>query len=148
MTAPICELTLTIPRDLANLHLATDIAHWICRQVYKPPLQDDLAFAVELCVSEACTNAMKHAVTTAAEDILIIGFAAWPDRLVIVVKDQGPGYDINQVPLPDFDQHPEGGYGIFIIKSMMDSIQYYQEDGFNNLKMTKFLAATMGDTVP
>jgi len=148
MTAALCELTLTIPRDLANLHLATDIAHWICRQVYKPSLQDDLAYAVELCVSEACTNAMKHAVTTAVEDILVVGFAAWPDRLVIVVKDQGPGYDINKVPLPDFDHHPEGGYGIFIIKSMMDVIQYYQEGGFNHLQMTKFLTTTSEAAVP
>lgn len=148
MTAALCELTLTIPRDLANLHMATDIALWICRQVYKPPLQEDLTFAVELCVSEACTNAMKHAVTTAAEDVLIIGFVAWPDRLVIVVKDQGPGYDISKVPLPDFNQHPEGGYGIYIIKSMMDVIQYYQEGGFNHLKMTKFLAETARGSIP
>jgi len=139
MAEAICELTLTIPRDLARLHLATDLASWICHQVYKPPLRDDLAYAVELCVSEACTNAMKHAVTTAAADIVVLAFGVWPDRLIIVVKDQGPGYDLTKIPLPDFEQHPEGGYGIFIIKSMMDVIEYYQADGFNHLKMTKYL---------
>jgi anti-sigma regulatory factor (Ser/Thr protein kinase) len=46
---------------------------------------------------------------------------------------------MNNIALPDFDEHPEGGYGIFIIKSMMDEVQYFHADGFNHLKMIKYL---------
>jgi serine/threonine-protein kinase RsbW len=103
------------------------------------PSKADLVYAVELSISEACTNAIKHARTSAALDNLIVNFEVFKNKLCIVVKDQGPGYDINNIPLPDFDHHPEGGYGIFIIKSMVDEVRYYQEDGFNHLKMTKYI---------
>ena len=54
-----------------------------------------------------------------------------------MVKDQGPGYDIDNIRLPDFHHHPEGGFGIFSIKLMMDKVEYFQKGGFNNLKMFK-----------
>jgi serine/threonine-protein kinase RsbW len=139
MDKAICELTLSLPRELESLPLATATAKWICQSLYSPSLKADLIYAVELAVSEACTNVIKHAFTSAAEDKLTITFAIFKKKLIIIVKDQGPGYDINTIPQPDFDQHPEGGYGIFIIKSMMDEVEYYQEHGFNNLKMIKYI---------
>jgi serine/threonine-protein kinase RsbW len=107
--------------------------------LYKPALQADLVYAVELSLSEACTNAIKHAMTAAALDNLTVNFEVFMHKLCIVVKDQGHGYDMNNIALPDFDEHPEGGYGIFIIKSMMDEVQYFHSDGFNHLKMIKYL---------
>jgi serine/threonine-protein kinase RsbW len=139
MDKAICELTIKMPRDLTSLHLATETANWICQTLYRPPLKPDIAYAVELSVSEACTNAVKHAATVASEDTLTIVFEIFKQKLSITVIDQGPGYDINNIPLPDFDQHPEGGYGIFIIRTMMDEVAYSPKDGCNNLKMIKYL---------
>jgi serine/threonine-protein kinase RsbW len=139
MDEGICELTLKIKRDLAHLYLATETAKWICQSLCVPPLDQELMYAIELTVSEACTNAIKHAVTTAAIDNLTIVYQVYGQKLIIIVKDQGPGYDIDNIPLPDFDEHPEGGYGIFLIKSMMDEVNYYQKNGLNNLKMIKYL---------
>lgn len=90
--------------------------------------------AVELAVSEACTNAIKHA----GKGGIILAFQVFDGGIVVQVKDQGKGFDLDKVPPPDFDNHPEGGYGIYIIKSKMDEVEYIRTKNWNILSMTKY----------
>jgi serine/threonine-protein kinase RsbW len=135
----MCELALTIPRSLDDLNLATTTAQWVCQGLYKPKLNADIAHAVELCVSESCTNAIKHGGDFVSADNVVIIFLVSKDKLIIQVRDEGPGFNFNDLPLPDFDSHPEGGYGIFIIKSMMDEVSYTKNDNYNVLTMIKYI---------
>jgi serine/threonine-protein kinase RsbW len=139
MSRLICEIALTIPGNLDNLSLTTATARWICQGVYEPRLDSDLTHAVELSVSEACTNAIKHGSESASPGSISIVFTLMDDKLLIQVKDQGPGFNFNDLPLPDFENHPEGGYGVFIIKSMMDEVSYDKLDSYNILTMTKYI---------
>lgn len=139
MRNSLCEIALKIPSCLDNLNIATSTAQWICKVLYKPPLSAEITYAVELSVSEACTNAIKHKGHAATSDIVSIVFIMFKDKLVIHIKDQGSGFNLNELPLPDFNSHPEGGYGIFIIKSMMDEVSYTKKDNYNVLSMTKYV---------
>jgi serine/threonine-protein kinase RsbW len=63
------------------------------------------------------------------------------DWLTIRMTDQGAGFDFDAVPEPDLDSLPEGGLGVFIIKSFMDQVDY-QRGSENVLTMTKRLRAS------
>ena len=92
---------------------------------------------VELCLSEAFTNAIKYGESHDGEDRITLCFQAYPDRLVIKVRDRGRGFNLEELPEPDFAGLPEGGFGLFIIKNKMDRVSYIREPGGNLLTMSK-----------
>ena len=47
---------------------------------------------MKVCVSEACTNAIKHS----KKDEFQVKFYVYPDRLTIEVLDDGIGYDAKE----------------------------------------------------
>lgn len=60
------------------------------------------------------------------------------DRLTIRLIDYGNSYDPSKIPEPDFDNLPESGMGIFIIRNFMDAVAYTAGQP-NVLSMTKYL---------
>jgi serine/threonine-protein kinase RsbW len=61
------------------------------------------------------------------------------EELLIRVFDKGQGFDINTIPSPDFDQPEDRGRGIFLIRSLMDSVCYRKVRNGNVLEMSKKL---------
>jgi serine/threonine-protein kinase RsbW len=58
---------------------------------------------------------------------------------VIRVFDKGQGFDINSIPSPDFNRLEDRGRGIFLIRSLMDSVCYKKVRNGNVLEMAKKL---------
>ena len=61
------------------------------------------------------------------------------NELNIKVYDHGQGFDIEAVPLPDFDQPKENGMGLYFIRTLMDSVTYTKLDDCNVLEIIKHL---------
>ena len=128
------EIILKFPRKLEYLNIATNLASLVSDKLEKDNIL--LLNKIELAVSEACTNAIKYAKNTNRDDTLVLSFKILPDKLSISLQDKGQGFDINNIPDPDFDIYPERGYGIYILKKMMDKISYkIGENGYNTLIM-------------
>lgn len=102
--------------------------------------REDPHFAndVELCVSEACTNAIKHGQSVEAEDVISLYFQTFPDKLIIKVQDKGSGFRLESRRGPDIASLSDRGYGLYIIQSKMDNVEYVQTAEGNFLTMTKF----------
>lgn len=92
---------------------------------------------IKVCVSEACTNAIKHS-NSVTFDIKVF---AGKDQIDIVIEDSGKGFDIKNVGTPDLENpSEEGGLGIYIIKTLMDSVEMDSKEGEGSfIKMSKFL---------
>lgn len=91
---------------------------------------------IKVCISEACTNAIKHS----NEAKFKVDFNIFKDKLEIIVKDEGIGYDHNSLEKPDFNNLKESGMGIFIIKSLMDEVSIDSKDKKGTtINMTKYL---------
>jgi serine/threonine-protein kinase RsbW len=138
MSATALELTLHFLRKLDYLHLTAGVARLVCETIKEPALPGNFADEVELAVSEACTNAIRHVAGDDELGRVGISFQVSETHLVVEVKDQGTGFDIDEVPLPEFDKHPEGGYGLYIIRTVMDEVQYLKGEEFNTLTMKKY----------
>jgi anti-sigma regulatory factor (Ser/Thr protein kinase) len=132
------EIVLTIARNLGSVCLAASFARKVCLGIEHPSVDEDFVNATELAVSEACTNAVVHHRGGGEEGRIMVCFEVWHDKIVMNIKEQGPGFDIATVPPPEFDKHFAGGYGIHIIRSKMDEVQYFRRDDWNVLSMTKF----------
>jgi serine/threonine-protein kinase RsbW len=142
MSMPSVTIALQFLRRLDYLRLAAAISRLICEMLPESDVEKDFINHVELAVSEACTNAIRHSKDVDGEARVVVRFELHEEQLVIEVRDQGDGFDLEQVPLPDFDKHPEGGYGLYIIRTVMDEVSYTRGDEYNTLTMKKYLIKT------
>ncbi len=87
---------------------------------------------VGISVIEACTNAIEHGNKQSAEENVRIEYCCNGDRLVIDVCDKGGGFDfknyLEHIPDPaNIDRLR--GRGIYIMKNMMDSLEFEMVPG-------------------
>ena len=137
MSTVSVKLTVQFLQNLNYLHLATGASRLVCEAI--KDLSESFVNEVEPAVSEACTNAIKHGTNAGASARVTVSFRVYDTQLVIEVGDQGAGFDFEGVPEPEFDQHSEGGYGLYIIRSTMDEVQYRRGGEMNILTMKKHL---------
>ncbi len=97
--------------------------------------------ALRLAVQEACTNVIKHGRMSDADRRLAIRFELEGDQLNILISDSGEPFDPGAVdPTLSLDDEPaEGGYGLFLIRSLVDVINYQSAGGTNTLTLGKVL---------
>ena len=116
-----------------------EVAEFILRACHAALLADDFIRNIGLVSSEAVTNAIRHGARFEG-DPLAITVEISDELFSLRVLDHGPGFDLDTVTAPDLDQPAEGGYGVFIIKSLMDEVSYERGDDANVLVMIKRFA--------
>jgi serine/threonine-protein kinase RsbW len=98
---------------------------------------------VDLAVQEALANAIRHGCKNDRTKMVqcCMTFDA-TGELVIVVKDPGPGFDLNAVPNPlEGDNVFKGsGRGVFLINQLMDTAEF--TEGGRKVLMRKRPSAT------
>ena len=87
-------------------------------------------------------NAIEHGSTGDPRQTVHVSIRLLDEVLCIQVYDQGQGFDLDAIPLPDLDNPLERGrgIGIYLIKSIMDSVCYRRTEQGNLLEMRKRLA--------
>ncbi|WP_432662110.1 ATP-binding protein [Wukongibacter baidiensis] len=76
---------------------------------------------IKVAVGEACNNAVLHGC--GCNSNFNVEFTISGDSVIIEVKDEGRGFEVEKCPVPDMCNPKEGGLGIFIIKSLMDKVE-------------------------
>jgi len=100
---------------------------------------------IKIAVGEAFINAIKHAYSNKHnyQERINIRFLNYPEKLVIVIKDFGRGFDPYFVTVfvkrVDIEQPERIGLGIFLIKTLMDEVEYDSSlTGGTQVRMTKY----------
>jgi len=100
---------------------------------------------IEAAVDEACANVMEHAYDQSeAIKPVTISLELTPSRLVISVIDYGKGFNPDILQSPDISKYisekKNSGLGLFMIKALMDEIDYKSNPGkYNELVMIKYI---------
>jgi serine/threonine-protein kinase RsbW len=118
------ELTeIVIPNDLRS---AKQPEERILRECSGCGYDADTVFAIKLALEEAMTNAVKHGNRNDAAKHVTVRYRVTPGRVVIMIRDEGPGFSLNQVPDPTSDENLErpNGRGIMLIHSYMNKVRF------------------------
>lgn len=102
-------------------------------------LSDEALGDMKLAVTEACTNSVRHGYNNGEGTVEVV-YELLPDRLVVEVADDGPGFDAaGDRPLGD--GLAEGGLGIAIIQAVSDEFQAGKQadGGGSRLRFVKLL---------
>lgn len=138
------EIRIECRGELENLPLVTVLAREICHRILKDKVDKSYCRDVDLCVSEAFTNAVKYGRSSRDAPKVHLCFLLFKDRMTIKVGDEGPGFSLEEVPLPNLNIASERGYGLFLIRKKMDEVGYHRGPERNFLEMTKFYPDTGG----
>lgn len=132
------EKDLVIVSELKELEKVRDFACLVCSQFAPSPANEDRAFEVRLALTEAVTNIIKHAYGERPGETICLKANAGSHSLVIRLSHTGESFDPITIPPPAFDGSRDGGFGLFIIASIMDSVEYTRDsDGSNLITMSK-----------
>lgn len=75
---------------------------------------------VVTAVGEAFNNIVLHSYAGRDDGVVEMDIKTQPDQICIEFRDWGDSFDPDSVPLPDLENLPESGLGIFIIKTLME----------------------------
>jgi sigma-B regulation protein RsbU (phosphoserine phosphatase) len=123
---PAVEFAL--PADLQVLESISEQVTQVCRSLPDlppPPASDDFVYLIELAVSEICTNIIQHSYKTGGGE-LRGSLTPLDNGIQIDLYDDGESFDPDAVSAPaaQADMLNEGGYGLHIVRQIMDSVQY------------------------
>lgn len=134
------EVDIKVPNKTKYLSLIGKIGEDIARELERYSGDKEvLAYHLNLVLTEAMVNAIKHSGPKEPEKLVRIVISLHSDDLTIRVYDDGQGFDINSIPAPNFDDLEDRGRGIFLIRSLMDSVCYRKNCKENILEMKKKL---------
>jgi serine/threonine-protein kinase RsbW len=103
---------------------------------------DGELFSYELCVAEACYNAIEYATMPECEAKPFADVTFTPEEIVLRVTDHTAGFALQEnIPAPS--PMSDRGRGLFIIQSIMDKVEYIRGRDQNVLVMRKKRSASV-----
>ncbi|MDD5461355.1 MAG: ATP-binding protein [Methylococcales bacterium] len=140
MCNKVIQVEVIIPTQTKYLDLIGSIGEHIAKDLEDfSGDREALAYHLNLVLTEATTNAIKHASSAMQKDTVKITIHIHDNELNIKVYDHGQGFNMETVPVPDLDQPKEGGMGLYFIRTLMDSVSYTRLDDGNVLEIIKYL---------
>ena len=101
------------------------------------------SFNIHLAVEEAVTNVIMYAYPQDEEHELELTVYKRDNRLIFKLVDSGKEFDPTLQPEADvtlsLEERPIGGLGIFLIRRIMQAVDYQRIDGKNILTMVKVI---------
>lgn len=104
-------------------------------------LPEQLVLSLNLVLEEALTNTILYGFHDEDNHVIEILFNLNAGLISITISDDADEYDPTQKSDPDIllsaEERPVGGLGIYLIRKIMDSVQYKRINNINNLILTK-----------
>src|SRR5262245_19171530 len=129
---------MTLPRQAVNqsswqrsfsaaIAEITSAARWIDSITAELAIPQSRVFAMQVCLEELMSNILLHGGKGKPLTISV-AVQALPDRVVMIVEDDGRAFDLAQAPAKGIDQPlnqlQPGGLGIHLIKNFATSLHY------------------------
>jgi len=132
---------LKTPSHTENLEI---IRHFVTSVARREGLSEEEIQDIELAVDEASSNVMKHAYGGQTDKEIHVAVRIDCQEFTVVITDQGRGFNPKSVKLPKMPEYfaklRVGGLGIFLLKRLMDKVEYRRRPGSKNqVKMVKYV---------
>src|SRR5688572_27133489 len=138
----MADVLLTLKNDLRELDRLALVTEELCGQQQVPP---EFAGSVNLALDELVTNIISYGYGDQAEHEIQLRFSINDGFLTIVLEDDGQPFNPLERLDPGVDQPLEerqvGGLGVFLVRNIMDQLEYRRAGDRNILTMRKNLPA-------
>jgi serine/threonine-protein kinase RsbW len=131
---------LDLPATFKYLHVISRCLNDMLTQEEDMDEQEIISHDVQLAVQEICTNIIRHAYAHSnVNERIHVAITLCSDNLVVETVDKGQMFDETTVREPNLEEGQVHGYGLFIIKSLMDEVTYSRQHDCNHWRLAKNL---------
>jgi len=131
------QIALTIPPKAEYLVFCRLVLTGIARV---REIDEEVLGDLKLAVTEACSNAIRHAYRDGVDGEVAVRYELGPDSITIEVIDEGRGFDLEPVNGDPIEMREEG-MGLAIIRAVVDELELQAgpEGRGSRLRLTKSL---------
>lgn len=136
------DLDIMVPNQTRYLAMIGKIGENVAKELDRfTGDRDALANNLNVVLTEAMVNTIRHANASDPDKEIHIRIHVSDKELCIRIYDEGQGFQLPATGESGFvpELLDEKGRGIFIIRSLMDSVEYRKANGGNVLEMKKNL---------
>jgi serine/threonine-protein kinase RsbW len=140
------RVELRLEGEMDHLRLAWQAGETILSDV---PFKTDptgARYNILLAMQELLTNVFRHGYRNEAAPVVEVRFESNEHEFTFEIRDRAPRFDPTHGPQePEDEEMPTegGGYGLVIVNSVMDSLEYRFVDGWNVLLATKMVGSSV-----
>jgi serine/threonine-protein kinase RsbW len=119
-------ISIQVPSISENIRM---IESFIDNAKEKFHLDDDIYGNIMIAVTEAVNNAIKHGNSNDKSKNVSLSLSLNDSMIKFVIKDEGPGFDYDNLPDPTAPENLEklGGRGIFLMKHLSDEVSFKEK---------------------
>ena len=117
--------SISILSNIDNVALVENFVDSLCVDI---DISEDDYGNIFVAIIEAVTNAIKHGNKNDATKYVFVDAVYDNGFLEIDVKDEGLGFDYNNLPDPTLPDNilKFSGRGIYLIRSLSDKLEFYE----------------------
>ena len=125
--------------------IKSDLNELVKIEQYTEKLVNEVGFSEEdkdsiaISITELVSNAITHGNNSNKNKNVTIDFEVTQKYLMVSIQDEGGGFNLNEVanPLDPENLLKDSGRGIHIVRSLMDSIEYKNNETGSLVKIIK-----------
>jgi len=114
-----------------------EIREFVAQAAQEAQLDAQGIYAIQLAVDEACCNIIDHAYGGEDRGMIDCQVEVRSDGILVTLSDQGISFDPAKVPPPQIGkplkQLKTRGVGLYLIKKMVDKLEYRSTAGQGNV---------------
>ena len=134
-------IRLDLPATHKHLNILGACISELLVRVENVAEREAITYNLQLAAHEACANIIDHAYVGDLERRILVTLTLFecPRRLIIELHDTGYSFDPAAIPEPNLDEAHDHGYGLFLMRSLMDEVTYASQPEGNHWALVKHL---------
>ncbi len=112
---------LSVRSDPARIR---DARSWISTIARSAGFSEGETHDLAVALSEVCSNSYRHSYAGRTDGRIDLEAELENGRLRLTIRDYGTAFDATEHDASDPPELSEGGYGLFLIRRLMDEVDY------------------------
>lgn len=109
-------------------------------------INEEELYTTKLAVAEAAINIIKHSYKGEGDNLIEYSiYSNYKDEIRFIFEDNGDKIDLKNIKSRDLDKLDDHGLGVYLIKSIMDKVEYKHVEKGTKLSMTKKIGVDFDD---
>lgn len=125
----LVRMQLSLPTEARYVGMMRNVAQCVMADIGAP---GDASEDVQLAVTEACANAVRHSDVNE----YVVHLNVDDSLCEVEIVDLGGGFDPPVVPAPGANDM-ENGRGLFLMQELVDDLQFTRDHDGTHVKLTK-----------